>query len=148
MKQKNSWRVHYFKLRLHAGLGNKRILSKFLTMGRTTENCDVKLTPPKLTLLFTFLLLQNRIRLKSSRLFFSQNRFFKSRSVSHAWIARASHATCAKCGYLTTGMYGLFCSLHRIELFNCCKNQRPERWFYWKVPEKGCRLSRRHSRKK
>ena len=109
---------------------------------------DVKLTPPKLTLLFTFLLLENRFRLKSSRLFFSQNRFFKSRSVSHAWIARASHATCAKCGYLTTGMYGLFCSLHRIELFNCGKNQRPERWFYWKVPEKGCRLSRRHSRKK
>ena len=33
-------------------------------MGRTTNNCDVKLTPPKLALLFTSLLLENRIRLK------------------------------------------------------------------------------------
>ena len=93
-------------------------------MGRTTENCDVKLTPPKLTLLFTFLLLENRFRLKSSRLFFSQKRFFKffqvskrRRKVSLTRVKRVSltrHMREVR-GYLTTGMYGLLCSLHRIE---------------------------------
>ena len=56
---------------------------------------DVKLTPPKLTLLFTFLLLENRFRLKSSRLFFLKIAF-SSLEASHTRELREPHTPHAR----------------------------------------------------
>ena len=90
-------------------------------MGRTTNNCDLKLTPPKLALLFTSLLLENRIRLK-----FFLTLVKRSSLTRHMREVRV----------LDYGNVQTVCSLHRIELLNCCKHQRPESMITEKSPKK------------